>query len=210
MSWSRPFSSFAPRPCSDGQGRSTRVRAITHPALRPAFFLRARGRSALAVGALLLAAGLSGCFTPLYGEAAHPGLVEDMHAIEVAPIASRIGHYLGNDLITDMNGTGQTASPPKYRLTVTVAMGTQTPTVNSELNVATSATVTADATYSLVNVDGGKEVLKGVAVAAAAYDRTTQRYADLRAARDAEIRLARTLSLEISQRVATGLAAKSS
>ena len=72
--------------------------------------------------ALAFAGGLSGCFQPLYSEAAHPGLVEDLRAIEVAPIANRIGHYLGENLIADLNGTGQTASPPKYRLTVTVSL----------------------------------------------------------------------------------------
>ena len=165
----------------------------------------------LAVAAALsLAGGLSACFQPLYSEAAHPGLVEDLRAIEVAPIANRIGHYLGENLIADLNGTGQTASPPKYRLTVTVSLGTQTPTVNSEINVATSATVTGEATFTLTKVDGGEEVLKGTASAAAAYDRTTQRYADLRAARDAEIRIARALSSEISLRLASALAAKAS
>jgi LPS-assembly lipoprotein len=160
--------------------------------------------------ALLFAGGLTGCFQPLYGEAAHPGLVEDLHAIDVAPIANRIGHYLAEDLIADLNGTGQTASPPKYRLTVTISTGTQTPTVNSEINAASSATVTGEATYTLTKVDGGAEVLKGNATAAAAYDRTTQRYADQRAARDAEIRIARALSSEISLRLASALAAKSS
>src|SRR5271157_4112662 len=160
--------------------------------------------------ALLLAGGLAGCFQPLYGEAAHPGLVEDLRAIEVAPIDHRVGHYLAEDLIADLNGTGQAASPPKYRLTVTVSLGTQTPTVNSEINVASSATVTGDATYTLTKVDGGAEVVKGNANAAAAYDRTTQRYADLRAARDAEIRIARALSSQISLRLASALAAKSS
>ncbi len=160
--------------------------------------------------ALLLAGGLSGCFQPLYGEAAHPGLVEDLRAIEVAPIPERVGHYLADDLIADLNGTGQTASPPKYRLTVTVSLGTQTPTVNSETNVASSATLTGDATYTLNKADGGAEVLKGNASVAAAYDRSTQRYADLRAARDAEIRVARALSSEISLRLASALAAKSS
>ncbi len=162
------------------------------------------------VGALLLAPGLSGCFQPLYGEAAHPGLVEDMRAIEVAPIPNRVGHYLTDDLITDLNGTGQTASPAKYRLVVTVTLGTQTPTVSSELNVASSATLTGDANYSLVKVDGGQEVVRGVASVAAAYDRTAQRYANLRAARDAEIRIARALSSQISLRLATALAAKPS
>ena len=161
-------------------------------------------------GALLLAAALSGCFQPLYGEAAHPGLVEDLRAIDVAPIPNRVGHYLAEDLIADLNGAGQTGSPPKYRLVVTVSLGTQTPTVNSEINVATSATMTGDASYTLVKVDGGAEVLKGVANVAAAYDRTAQRYPDLRAARDAEIRIARALSSQISLRLATALASKPS
>jgi LPS-assembly lipoprotein len=166
-------------------------------------------RALSAIAALSLAGGLAGCFQPLYSESAHPGLAEDVRAIEVAPIKERIGHYLADDLTTAFNGTGQ-SPPPKYRLTVTVTLGTQTPTVNSELNVATSATMTGEANYTLNKVDGGAEVLKGNAMAAAAYDRIAERYADLRAARDAEIRLARALSAEISLRVASALAAKSS
>ncbi len=166
-------------------------------------------RGLCAIAALALAGGLAGCFQPLYSESAHPGLVADIRAIEVAPIKDRIGHYLADNLTTDLNGTGQTPAP-KYRLTVTVSTNTATPTVNSLINVATSATVTGEAQFTLNKVDGGAEVLKGNAVAAAAYDRSQQRYNDLRAARDAEIRLARALSLEISQRVAAGLAAKSS
>ena len=164
-----------------------------------------RGLGALA--ALALASGLAGCFQPLYGEASHPGLVDDLQAIEVAPIKDRIGHYLADNLTTDLNGTGQTPTP-KYRLTVTVSTGTSTPTVSSLTNVATSATVTGEAKYTLNKVDGGAQVLTGVATAFAAYDRSQERYADLRAQRDAEIRLARALSSEISQRLASELAGK--
>jgi LPS-assembly lipoprotein len=166
-------------------------------------------RGLRAVAALALAAGLAGCFQPLYSEAAHPGLAEDVRAIEVAPIKDRIGHYLADNLTSDLNGTGQTPAP-KYRLTVTVSTGTVTPTVNSLINVATSATVTAEAKFKLNKVDGGEEVVSGKATAAAAYDRSQQRYNDLRAERDAEIRLARALSAEISLRVAAGLAGNSS
>jgi LPS-assembly lipoprotein len=166
-----------------------------------------RGLSVLA--ALVLASALAGCFQPLYGEAAHPGLVEDLRAIEVVPIKDRIGHYLGDNLITDLNGTGQTP-PPKYRLTVTVSTATSTPTVSSLTNVATSATLTGDAKFTLNKVDGGAQVLTGVASAFAAYDRSQQRYNDLRAQRDAEIRLARALSQEISLRLAAELAGKTS
>src|ERR1700751_1333515 len=150
-----------------------------------------RGLGVVAV--LALASALAGCFQPLYGEASHPGLVEDLRAIEVVPIKERIGHYLADNLTTELNGTGQTP-PPKYRLTVTVSTGASTPTVSSLTNVATSATLTGDAHYTLNKVDGGAQLLTGVASAFAAYDRSLQRYNDLRAQRDAEIRLARALS----------------
>jgi LPS-assembly lipoprotein len=166
-----------------------------------------RGPGALI--ALALAGALAGCFQPMYGEASHPGLAEDLRAIEVAPIKDRIGHYLADNLTTDLNGTGQTPTP-KYRLTVTVSTGTSTPTVSSLTNVATSATVSGDATYTLNRIDGGTLVISGTASAFAAYDRSQQRYNDLRAQRDAEIRLARSLSSEISLRLASALAGKTS
>ena len=65
--------------------------------------------------------------------------------------------------------------------------------MNSLINVATSATVKGEASYKLIKIDGGAQVLTGNAGAAAAYDRSLQRYNDLRAERDAEIRLARAL-----------------
>jgi LPS-assembly lipoprotein len=166
-----------------------------------------KGLSVLA--ALTLACGVAGCFQPLYSEAAHPGLVDDLRAIEVQPIKDRIGHYLADNLTTDLNGTGQTP-PPKYKLTVTVTIASSTPTVSSLTNVATSATMSAQAHYTLNKVDGGAQVLTGVADANASYDRSQQRYNDLRAARDAEIRLARSLSQDISLRLSAQLAGKTS
>jgi len=166
-------------------------------------------RSLPVLAALALSGALAGCFQPLYSESAHPGLVEDLRAIEVEPIKDRIGHYLADTLITELNGTGQTP-PPKYRLTVTVSTASSTPTVNALTNVATSATMTAEAHFTLNRVDGGAQVLTGVASANASYDRSQRRYNDLRAARDAEIRLARSLSQDISLRLAALLAGKAS
>jgi LPS-assembly lipoprotein len=166
-------------------------------------------RGLVVLAALTLACGVAGCFQPLYSEAAHPGLVDDLRAIEVQPIKDRIGHYLADNLTTDLNGTGQTP-PPKYKLTVTVTIASSTPTVSSLTNVATSATMSAQAHYTLNKVDGGAQVLTGVADANASYDRSQQRYNDLRAARDAEIRLARSLSQDISLRLSAQLAGKTS
>ena len=119
---------------------------------------------ARAAGALFMALGLGGCFQPLYGEAAHPGLVDDLRAVEVAPIKDRIGHYLGDDLISNLNGSGETPTA-KYRLTVTVTQNSQTPTISSQINAATSATVTGKATFTLMKIEGEKILYKGDATA---------------------------------------------
>ena len=75
---------------------------------------------------MAVAVGLGGCFQPLYGEASHPGLNDAMRSIQVAPIRDRIGHYLEDELVLDINGTG--AKPePRYLLTVTTTQSVQTP-----------------------------------------------------------------------------------
>jgi LPS-assembly lipoprotein len=171
-------------------------------------FSRGRcGSIAPLLTALTLPSFLSGCFTPLYNESEHPGLVAEMRAIEVMPIADRFGHYLGSDLITDLNGTGSTPTP-KYRLAVKISQSAQTPTVESQINAADAATVSATASFSLVQIDTGAVIVGGDATTAAVYDRTPQRFADLRAQRDVELRLSRALASEIEVRIAAALADK--
>jgi LPS-assembly lipoprotein len=179
----------------------------------------ARNWRRYAIFLLVLPAG--GCFQPLYGEAAHPGLVAEMRAIAVEPIQGtkqdtsqqapdldRIAHYLGNDLIANLNGTGATLEP-KYRLTVTTTFTTATPTVSSQIQVANAATVTVIARYVLKRAGSGEEVVSGAASNAAVYDRTEDRFANLRAQRDSEIRLAKALADEIELRLAARLGEKS-
>jgi LPS-assembly lipoprotein len=160
---------------------------------------RAPGKGRLA--ALMLALPLAGCFQPLYGEAVHPGLTADLRAIAIAPIKDRIGHYLGEDLATELNGTGE-AVEPKYRLTVTVTLGVATPTVTSQEQIANATTQTAYATFTLSPAGGGAAMMTGSAVATAVFDRTEDRFANLRAQRDADIRVSKSLAHEIGLRLA--------
>jgi LPS-assembly lipoprotein len=162
---------------------------------------------ARAAAALLMALALGGCFQPLYSESAHPGLVGDLRAVEVAPINDRIGHYLGDNLISKLNGTGSTP-PAKYRLVVTMSVNSQTPTISSQINAANAATVVGKAKFTLTKIEGGQLIYQGDAVSAAVYDRTLDGFANLRAGRDAEIRIARALADEIELRVASALSAK--
>ena len=156
----------------------------------------------LALGVALL----SGCNVgPMYGPLAlNPALVGDLQAIDVAPIPDRLGHYVRNELIFDFNGTGATVAP-RYRLFVTLKEQVRTPIIDTVTSRATSATVVVDAQYKLVTIPDETTVTEGVAFNIASYDRFSNRLANVRAARDAEARDARTIADAIRTRIAAAL-----
>jgi LPS-assembly lipoprotein len=157
-----------------------------------------------ALVSLTLGVSLTGCFQPMYGGPSGQALVQDFQAIKVDPIPERIGHYLANDLIFALNGTGSTVQP-RYRLVVNVKQRVQAPLVDTVSGRATSGMLLVDADYRLLPIAGGPPVASGVAFTTASYDRTSQRFANLRAARDAEIRSARSLEDQIRTRLAIDL-----
>jgi LPS-assembly lipoprotein len=148
-----------------------------------------------------LALALSGCVHPLYGT---NGVATQLAQIEVAPIPDRVGHYLAEELKFETNGSG-TAPPPKYRLNITTQETLGGLIINLHSLTSDAASLTLTANYSLVDIEGGKEVTKGTATANASYDRSQQRFANVRAARDAEIRAATVLADQIRTRVGLAL-----
>jgi LPS-assembly lipoprotein len=80
--------------------------------------------------------------------------------------------------------------------------------VNTDTGRADAATIITEVTYTLKSLADDKVVTSGKAVASASYDRNPQRFATLRAARDAEIRLARQLAEQIRIRLASTLASR--
>ena len=158
--------------------------------------------------AFLVGLALSGCIQPLYGPlSAGRDVAGELQAIAVEPIPNRLGHYLGNELIFGFNGTGSQV-PPKYRLIVTVTENVQSPLLDTVSGYPTAANVVVSAAYRLIPTGGGEPIAKGQATAVASYDRTSQRFSNLRAARDAEIRDAKTLADQIRTRVAAAIAAR--
>jgi LPS-assembly lipoprotein len=162
-------------------------------------------------GALLVFAAaipLAGCIQPLYGASGafdSSALASELQAIQVDEIPGQMGHFVRNDLIYAFNGTGSTVAP-RYRLTVTLRERVQTPILDTVTGRATSATVIADADYRLVSLPQNVEVTKGTAFNIASYDRFSNRFANVRAARDAEIRDARVIADSIRTRVSTDMA----
>ncbi len=163
-------------------------------------------RSAGALMVLGAALPLGGCFTPLYGSL-NGGLGDELQAIAVDPIPDQLGHYLRDRLITELNGTGSSPTP-KYHLAITPHERVQSALVDVTTFRAQAATVVIETDYVLTAVGSDTPVAKGTVTSAATYDRSEQRYANIRAARDAEIRDAHTIADMIRTRVAAALAQK--
>lgn len=156
--------------------------------------------------ALAVSLGLGGCLQPVYGNfaAGGPGIEEDLKRIAIEPIPERVGHYLGDDLVMALNGTGSHPTP-LYHLYVTVSEGVQTPLIDTVSGTPTAATVVLTADYRLVRIDTQAVVTKGNFFVFKSYDRTSERFSNIRAARDAEIRDAKALSDELRIRLAAAL-----
>ncbi len=150
--------------------------------------------------------GLAGCFHPLYSGGSGEGVASELSAIAVNPIPDRLGYYLTNELTFDFNGGG-TPAPTKYRLTIALHERVQTPLVDTISGRATSATVEVDAEFSLVENATSRQIANGTAFVTESYDRSSQRFANIRAARDAEIRSAKSLGDQIKTRIAAALSA---
>ena len=166
------------------------------------------GRQAVAGSVAVCAAlALGGCLQPMYGQFAEggPGLQTELQAIAIEPIPDRIGHYLGDDLVLEFNGTGSHPTP-KYRLNVTLNESVQTPLIDTVSGRASAATVVINADYRLTTADTGLPLTRGTAFVFKSYDRTSQRFANIRAARDAEIHDAKELADQLRIRVASFLA----
>jgi len=168
-------------------------------------------RQLMVVLAALLVLPLAGCIQPLYAPAGFgldsAPLAAELQSIAVDEIPQRLGHYVRNELIFGLNGTGS-QPPPRYRLMVVLRERVQTPILDTVTGRATSATVIVDAEYRLVTIPDEVEVTKGIAFNIASYDRFSNRFSNVRAARDAEIRNARVIADSIRTRIATVLATR--
>ena len=150
---------------------------------------------------------LSGCFQPLHGTALLGGDSRPrLSSVDVAPIPDLTGHYLEEELRFAFDG-GNSGGQILYRLRVTLVESVSAAAVNSSSGRAEAASLQVKANCTLEDVMGRK-VFEGSAVASAAIDRLQQRFAALRANRDARIRVAKTLADILQNRIGAFLASK--
>ena len=154
---------------------------------------------------LLSTLGLAGCFQPLYGTGASGvDVAQEFATIVVTPVPDRIGYYLTNSLTFALNGGGEVREQ-KYRLTVSVHERVTTPLIDTVSGRASAAVLGIDADYKLVSIVNSRVIAEGTAFTTESYDRSSQRFANIRAARDAEIRGAKVLADQIRTRLAATL-----
>lgn len=150
---------------------------------------------------------LAGCFTPLYkqSEAGQASSTQSMLAgIEIAPMGTRAGVELRNELMFLLNN-GQAPQTPQYRMEMNITesgiISISDPVSGRPQAYATGMRVT----YRVFKGIEKTPHITGVAMADTAYDRTQQRFAALRAARDAQDRAIKTVADQIRLQLAAKL-----
>lgn len=173
-------------------------------------------RVGLALGVALLAGA---CLRPLYGQNTGAGpdaprVSATLATIDVVQATNRIDQQVRNQLIFAFTGGGN-APAPVYRLKIVTVEQIQSAVVDPFTSRPTTETYGLNASYTLTLINppktpaGGapaKPVMTGEAFARASYDRSRQRFASLRARRDAEDRAADVVAQQIVTQVAAKLA----
>ncbi|WP_371423396.1 LPS assembly lipoprotein LptE [Tardiphaga sp.] len=160
-----------------------------------------------------LAALTAGCFQPMYAERSDgkPGLREKLQGVEVPPLEypnaspqARVGVAIRNALMFKMYGSA-TGLPPTYQLKIRFNPSRTSLIVDPNTALPTSENYGIDATYGLIEIATGKQVLTGSTFSRVTYDipGQMQRFARARAYRDAEDRAAGEIADNINTRLAS-------
>lgn len=165
-------------------------------------------RASLRVFSLLvLAGGLTACFQPVHGTRIGNSTVSsELAQVSIAPID---GGYLGYALKTELEflfGNGVIAQNPRYVLTVKAAQSKSSTIIDVAASRPQSVAVQAEAIYELRDTRTGTIRASGKTFGSANYDRSGQRFATIRAQRDAEERLGKALAERLRILVSAGLA----
>ena len=164
--------------------------------------------------ALGLAWLLAGCFQPLYGERAGTGdspVRVALSSVDVKQIPApngtpeaRIAVELRNNLLFDIRG-GHSPAPLAYSLAIRISSTRLSVIVDVTSGRPDIENYGIDATYTLTDIATNKSVVTGQAFARVSYDipGSEQRFARVRALRDAENRAAGVIAEQIKSRLAS-------
>ena len=170
--------------------------------------------SRIVIGAALTAAVLGGCqVRPLYGTLDENGsyapVAAELSAVEVDPIGSSdAARYLLNELIFKFE-RGAGAPDKRYNLKILADVSSAGVAVEQFADVPSAFNITMNSTFVLSSKDSGDTLMTGRSFSTASYDFSDQRFANKRALRDAEERVAKAVADDITARVAGYFASRS-
>lgn len=165
--------------------------------------------------ALLLAAALSlaACqVRPLYldqsatGGPASP--LAAVKAVRILPPRDRPEQVIRNELLFLFRGDGSRVQDPLYELRLLTQVSENTLAVELEEDLPSAIFINVSATFILSEIATERTLLTGTARAGASYDFSSQRFANVRAERDAITRAGKTVAQQINARVTSYFAAR--
>lgn len=146
--------------------------------------------------ALSLLLGACG-FRPLYLESSAPvgssvpqtaSIGRDLAGVSIQLGTTREAILLRNNLIFALTGGGDESATPLYRLDYTIIKSGSPFTVEAGSGRQSAAFITVQVTYQLLRIGSLDPAFKGRAIGRASFDKPAQRFAAIRAERDAEDR----------------------
>ncbi|MCM5559783.1 LPS assembly lipoprotein LptE [Pleomorphomonas sp. JP5] len=167
-------------------------------------------------GVLLLAAAsfLAACqVRPVYAPAGsvvagdNPAMVTELASIAIKGQTERVAQALINELIFQLRGGGALVEP-KYRLDLILTTRVSDLAIRAREDIPVAKLVSLTATYTLTEVATGRVVTSDNVYTTSSFDVSSQRYANVRAQRDAEDRAARAAAADIRLRLASALIGK--
>ncbi len=173
------------------------------------FRIAARLTAVVALGALT-----AGCFQPMYAAKTadgSPALREKLALVEVPPMEypnasplARVGVEIRNALMFKLYGAA-TGMPPLYTLKIRFSPSRTSLIVDPNTALPTSENYGIDASYGLIEIATGKQIMSGSTFARVTYDVPggRQPFARARAYRDAENRAAGEIADNINTRLAS-------
>ena len=172
---------------------------------------RALAKRLFPLGTLLLCVFLAGCgFRPLNNGAAAPGtgtgdqtvqttVLDELAAIQIAPLSDRAGQQMHNLLRDRLNPSGQPGAP-KYELQVQLRETIRELAFESD-ETATRADLTIVANYSLRRFDNQKTITSGRTRSISSYNILERQFASTISEADARRRTLRDIANDIRTRL---------
>ena len=164
--------------------------------------------------AVIVAALVSACFMPLYGErsmTSQPVVREQLSAVDVLQIEApkgtdeaRLAVEIRNALLFDFTGGGSPASPT-HKLKISMTSTRTSIIVDIQTSRPDVENYGINASYSLTELATNRVVVTGQTFARVSYDipGQQQRFARLRGLRDAESRAAKVIADNIMSRLSS-------